>query len=142
MSSQNSSDKPTPFSDAIDKRVEDAMDRKLRWIEGILNLMQKHGVSAVALVVVTWFFAIPIRDGHLEYLHRTADSQLKTGEAVEKTSEAVDAIRDVVVETSKANVELRAIADDHYSIAKETSVDVKAIKAAIIPSPTGPMPHN
>ncbi len=139
MAEQQQTPEPTAVSDAI--------DRKFSAIERLLNQIERHGFATVATCVLTWLFLIPMRDGHLEFLHSTTDSIKalnetnqqtgdaikQTGDALEKTAEAAEAIQTVIESAGMIGAEHYKTSKDTKAIAETTAEDVKQIKAAVVP---------
>lgn len=120
--------------------VSDAIDRKFSAVERLLDQIGKHGFATVAVTVLTVFFLIPMRDGHLRYLEETSgsmktlsESSKQTGEAMEKTADAADAIKELVEHAGTTSTEHFATSKDTKSIVETTAEDVKQIKAAVVP---------
>jgi len=120
--------------------VSDAIDRKFSAVERLLDQIGKHGFATVAVSVLTVFFLIPMRDGHLKYLEDTSgatktlsESSKQTAEAMEKTADAADAIKELVEHTGITSNEHFKTSKDTKVIVEATADDVKAIKAAVVP---------
>lgn len=91
---------------------QDTFDRLLQYIS-------KYGFATVACVVLFAYFVAPMRDGHLEFLQRTAETN-------DKTAEAVRAIQRVVEDGDERSSE-------HFRISQETNENVKEIKRHVVP---------
>lgn len=131
-----------------DDPVDAAINRKLGALSKALALAEKHGVVLLILcgfAGAVWTiggrlyndfyhdFAIPVRDGHLDYLQ-------KSGEAQKDTAKAVEAIKQVVEDTRADNAAMRAMGMDHYDLTRETRDDVREIKAVVVPPKTSKTP--
>jgi hypothetical protein len=116
-------------ADGLEKRVE-------RWGKFI----DQRGIAVVALIAIYYSVLLPVRDGHLQYLHESIDAAKKTAEGVGVIGQSSTAIQNVVEKIADHDEAADKFAQSHFELTKEIGVEVKAIgqdvgeiKAAVTP---------
>jgi predicted PurR-regulated permease PerM len=57
-----------------------------------LAFTKEFGIPGAALVWIAWYIIMPIKDGHLNFLKKTSETQEKLTETIEKQAEIMSAV--------------------------------------------------